>query len=89
MKRTVGILVTSGLLFIGVEAYAFTGNELSKQAKLSLAQARAVVLTAHPGKIVAEELEKEPGGSGLRYSFDVKNKGVMQEVGVTLVTVRF
>jgi uncharacterized membrane protein YkoI len=82
MKRAIGILVTSGLLLIGVDAHAFPGAELSKQAKLSMAQARAIALTAHQGKIVAEELEKESGGSGLRYSFDVKNKGVTQEVGV-------
>jgi uncharacterized membrane protein YkoI len=28
------------------------------------------------------ELEKEMGGSGLRYSFDIKAKGVTYEVGV-------
>jgi hypothetical protein len=29
-----------------------------------------------------EELEKEKGGSGLRYSFDIKIGGVTHEVGV-------
>jgi hypothetical protein len=33
-----------------------------------------------------EELEKEKGGSGLRYSFDIKNAGVTHEVGVDAKT---
>jgi uncharacterized membrane protein YkoI len=33
-----------------------------------------------------EELEKEKGGSGLRYSFDIKNGGVTHEVGVDAKT---
>jgi hypothetical protein len=40
----------------------------------------------HPGKITDEELEKEKGGSGLRYSFDIKNGGVTHEVGVDAKT---
>jgi uncharacterized membrane protein YkoI len=33
-------------------------------------------------------LEREHGGSGLRYSFDVKRSGVTQEVGVDALTGR-
>jgi uncharacterized membrane protein YkoI len=47
-----------------------------------LSEARVVALKAFPGKITDEELEKEKGGSGLRYSFDIKNGGVTYEVGV-------
>jgi len=36
----------------------------------------------HPGKITDEELENENGGSGLRYSFDIRRDNVTQEVGV-------
>jgi hypothetical protein len=32
----------------------------------------AIALKAHPGKITDEELENGHGGSGLRYSFDIK-----------------
>jgi uncharacterized membrane protein YkoI len=39
-------------------------------------------LKAHPGKVTDEELEREKGGSGLRYSFDIKRGTVTQEVGV-------
>ena len=39
-----------------------------------------------PGHITAEELEKESGGSGLRYSFVVKSDKVLYEVGVDAQT---
>jgi uncharacterized membrane protein YkoI len=32
--------------------------------------------------ITDEELEREKGGSGLRYSFDIKSNKVIYEVGV-------
>jgi uncharacterized membrane protein YkoI len=32
--------------------------------------------------ITDQELEKESGGTGLRYSFDIKSKGKIFEVGV-------
>jgi hypothetical protein len=42
----------------------------------------AGVVSAYSG----EELEKEKGGSGLRYSFDIKHGGVTHEVGVDAKT---
>jgi uncharacterized membrane protein YkoI len=60
----------------------FAGAELLAMAKVTLAQARATAVRAHPGVITDEELEKERGGTGLRYSFDIKNKGKTFEVGV-------
>lgn len=63
-------------------AAAYSGQELAKHASVSIEQARAIALKAHPGTITDEELEKEKGGSGLRYSFDVKHGGVTYEVGV-------
>ena len=62
------------------------GHELSAQAKITLAQAKLIALQARPGKITDLELEKESGGSGLRYSFDVKSHGKEFEVGVDAVT---
>lgn len=63
------------------------GSQYLKDARVSLKQARATAMKASPGKIVAEELEKEKGGSGLRYSFDIKNSaGVTHEVGVDAKT---
>ena len=65
---------------------AYTGEELAKYAKVTLPEARAIALKAFPGKITDEELEKEEGGSGLRYSFDIKNGGVIHEIGVDAKT---
>src|ERR1700730_19100610 len=78
-------------LIIGtLPALAYTGEEMANPAKVSIAEARAIALKAHPGTITDEELEKEPGGSGLRYSFDIINKrgNVTQEVGVDAQTGR-
>ncbi len=70
------------LMAPAVGAFAFTGQKLSVEAKIGIKQARAIALKACPGKIVAEELEKEKGGSGLRYSFDIQHGKTTQEVGV-------
>ena len=63
-------------------AFAYTGQALEHHAKFTLAQARAIALKARPGDITDQELEKEKGGTGLRYSFDIKSAGVIYEVGV-------
>ena len=39
-------------------------------------------------KITDEELERETGGTGLRYSFDIKSGSSTQEVGVDARTGR-
>lgn len=62
------------------------GAALSPLAKVDLATARATALKARPGRITAQELEKEGGGSGLRYSFDIKSHGKVYEVGVDAVS---
>lgn len=69
-------------------AHAYTGEEFAKDAKISLEKARAIALKAHPGRITDQELERESGGSGLRYSFDIREvKGKRtQEVGVDAMT---
>lgn len=65
---------------------AFTGANLAPQAKVTLTAARATAVAARPGVITDQELEKEKGGSGLRYSFDIKSHGKTFEVGVDAVT---
>jgi len=64
----------------------FKGEHLAKNAKISLKTARAIALKSTPGKITDEELEVEKGGSGLRYSFDIKQGSVTREVGVDAKT---
>ena len=64
----------------------YKGHELARNAKVTIEQARAIALKARPGKITDQELEREAGGSGLRYSFDIKSAGKSFEVGVDAVT---
>lgn len=66
-------------------AFAATTDAAGKtdmKAAISMTQARAIALRTQPGRIAKEELEKENGGSGLRYSFDIVAKGVTHEIGV-------
>ena len=65
---------------------AYTGEKLAKGAKVGIEQARTIALQARSGAITGEELENEKGGSGLRYSFVIKNDGVSYEVGVDAQT---
>jgi uncharacterized membrane protein YkoI len=53
---------------------------------VSLDQARAIALKAVPGEITDQELEKEDGSSGLRYSFDIKQGTKTYEVGIDAET---
>ena len=76
-------IVTPGL---ASGASAYTGEKLAKTAKITMEQATDVALKARPGKITDKELEREKGGSGLRYSFDLLSKGITYEVGVDAQT---
>jgi uncharacterized membrane protein YkoI len=81
-KKRIIALLGLFLLASAANASAFTGRKLAGEARITMKQARAIALKAHPGKITDEELEHENGGSGLRYSFDIRNGRVTQEVGV-------
>jgi uncharacterized membrane protein YkoI len=81
-----GAIATGAAAATFSPARAFTGEELAPQAKLTLDEARAIALKVFAGEITSEELEKEKGGSGLRYSFDIKNGSVVHEVGVDAKT---
>lgn len=85
-KRMGLIGAAAGLLALAQPAFAFTGQKFAGEAKVSIEEARAIALKAHPGKITDEELERERGGSGLRYSFDITRGAVTQEVGVDAKT---
>jgi uncharacterized membrane protein YkoI len=85
--NAVSILAAVSLAPVFVSsAWAYSGEELAKTAKVTMEQATDVALKARPGKITDKELEKEKGGSGLRYFFDVRSKGVTYEVGVDAQT---
>lgn len=85
-KRGIRYGAFSLALLFACPALAYTGEKLAKDAKISIVEARAIALKAHPGKITDEELEKEKGGGGLRYSFDIKTATGVQEVGVDAKT---
>jgi uncharacterized membrane protein YkoI len=81
-----GAIATGAVATTLSPAQAFTGEKLAAEAKITLAEARAIALKVFAGTIASEELEKEKGGSGLRYSFDIKNGSVVHEVGVDAKT---
>ena len=93
MKRAkVSILLGLSAIFAtgmtNVSAQAQTSDKLRTEAKLSIEEARSIALKLVPGKIMKEELERERGGSGLRYSFDIQQGKKWREVGVDAKTGR-
>jgi uncharacterized membrane protein YkoI len=46
--------------------------------KISMSQARAIALKTAPGQVTSAKYDKAAG----RYSFDIKQKGNVQEIGV-------
>jgi uncharacterized membrane protein YkoI len=61
-------------------------QHLAAKASVSLVEAQRIAMNARPGAITDKELEKEKGGSGLRYSFDILSAGITYEVGVDAKT---
>lgn len=87
MLRSVMIITVTSASLLGVTtAWAYKGEGLAKHAKVTISQARKLALKAFPGKIVDEELEKESGGSGLRYSFDIRQGKKLHEIGIDAKT---
>ncbi len=86
-KQVLSTLLIAAAL-ITTAAHAYDGEKYAKDAKISIKDARAIALKAYTGKIVQEELEKEKGGSGLRFSFDIKKdkNAPVQEVGIDAKT---
>ncbi|MDR3441070.1 PepSY domain-containing protein [Telmatospirillum sp.] len=75
-------LAGASALAIAAPDHGYVGQTLAGKAKVTMAQARSIALKAHPGQVTDAELENEGGGSGLRYSFDIKSGGKTFEVGV-------
>lgn len=86
MRLNTFVLASIAAALLSSQAMSYTGEKYAKDAKISLKDARELALKARPGKIVDQELEAEADGSGLRYSFDIKSKGVVYEVGVDAKT---
>jgi uncharacterized membrane protein YkoI len=83
---TLRLAVLGLMATVATGAFAYSGQALAGTAKIKIEDARAIALKARPGAITTEELEKEKGGSGLRYSFAVKSGKALYEVGVDAQT---
>ncbi|MGC9953601.1 MAG: PepSY domain-containing protein [Rhizomicrobium sp.] len=86
MSKVVSLMAGAVLLISTSAALAYTGQEYAAEAKVTIDQARVTALKARAGTITDQELEREGGGSGLRYSFDIKAAGHTYEVGVDAKT---
>ena len=86
MQHILLSLTLAAGIALATSALGYTGEHLASGAKITMASASAIAVKARPGKITDRELERERGGSGLRYSFDVQSNGVVWEVGVDAVT---
>lgn len=75
--------VKAGLLLgVAVAGGIGAATASAAQVKLDMAQAKAEALKVAPGTIKSSELEKESGGSGQRYSFDIQTARGLREVGI-------
>ncbi len=82
---TVAALIALSAAF-STTSFAYSGEEFAKETKITMEEATKIALKARPGEVTDKELEHEKGGSGLRYSFDIKSGGVTYEVGVDAKT---
>jgi hypothetical protein len=89
MRAPVGAVVLLAALSTagGIAAAAswpfpYKGEELAHNARVTLMTARQLAKRARPGIIISQTLEREAGGSGLRYSFDIKSGARVYEVGI-------
>jgi uncharacterized membrane protein YkoI len=81
------LLLAAGFAgLMATSALAYSGEKFEARATVKMAQATEIALKARPGTVTDRELEHERGGSGLRYSFDIRSEGTTYEVGVDAMT---
>ena len=73
-------LAIAALVAGGLAAPPALATAHAPSPRISLAQARAQALKLAPGRIISSEYEKE--GGIWRYSFDIQQRGHVQEVGI-------
>jgi uncharacterized membrane protein YkoI len=76
MRRHIQLLALVAALGVGSSALAAK----APKPKISMAKAKAMALRLAPGRIISSEYEKE--GGVWRYSFDIQQKGNIQEIGI-------
>lgn len=88
-KKLVGwsVLLSVGLIAsVQASSATYKGSEYASEAKLTIDQAGSIAMKAYPGTITEVELEHKRGGSGLRYSFDIRAHHMTHEVAVDAKT---
>jgi uncharacterized membrane protein YkoI len=76
-------MLNKSLVVAGIVAMGIGGTAIAAKApapKISKARAEAMALKLAPGKITDAEYEYE--GHGYRWSFDIQQKGHIQEIGI-------
>lgn len=86
LTRTVTLLAVGASIAAVSAAATLKGHDLASRATVSLTAARRIALAARAGTVRDQALEREKGGSGLRYSFDILSGGKTYEVGVDAKT---
>lgn len=83
-KCALGILALSfACSAFADETGYYSGYELSKDAQITMDQASSIVLQMYPRGVITDRLlVKETGGTGLRYTFDIRSGAHIMEVGV-------
>ena len=76
------LLPAGGAAAAGGWPVPYQGQALAHLAHIDLMTARRLAQRARPGIIISQLLEREAGGSGLRYSFDIKSGPHVYEVGI-------
>ncbi|HEY2446650.1 MAG TPA: PepSY domain-containing protein [Rhizomicrobium sp.] len=74
-------MISAAALAVFVAA-AGSEEARARVSVITMERATEIALKARPGTVAAKELESEKGGSGLRYSFDIRAGGKTYEVGV-------
>lgn len=86
IKKMVMLGVFAATVMTALNALAYSGDEYEKEAKLTIKEARDIALKTYPGTVVDEELEHKLGGSGLRFSFDIRANHITHEVAIDAKT---
>jgi uncharacterized membrane protein YkoI len=77
MRKFIAAGAAAALTISGVQAATVAH---APKPRISMAQARATALKLAPGRIISSEYEKE--GGIWRYSFDIQQRGNVQEIGI-------
>lgn len=76
------LFVTLGRMPTSEFAKIMTAKPIEKHARISLKQAADIAFRARPGEITGRTLEYQKGGTGLRYTFSIREKATTYEVGI-------